>query len=70
MFPLCLALSAQITVLTWLALVFDSKDAFGLRLEQARTCTNPVFHKEGKSFPLAEAELLCRKMLLPTKLSL
>lgn len=70
MFPLCLALPAQIAAQTCLALVFSSKDAFGLRLEQARTLTKLVCHEEGKSFPLAEAELLCRKMLFPTKLSL
>lgn len=69
MFPLCLALPAQITVQTYLALVFYSK-AFGLRLEQARTLTKLDFHEEGKSFPLTEAELLCGKILYPTKLSL
>lgn len=30
------------------------------------TLTKPAFHEEGKSFPLAEAELLCRKVLVPT----
>lgn len=39
-------------------------------LEQARNLTKLAFHGSGRSFPLAEAELLCRKMLFPTKLSL
>lgn len=53
MVPMCLTLSAQITVPTCFALDFPQKKCLWTEfiLEQARNLTKLGFHREGGKFP-------------------